>query len=115
MELAKLKTACSNCNLRALCLPVGLSRTELEGLDELVYSRRKLREGDSLFHAGDEFRSLYAVRSGFFKTRVTASDGRDQVTGFLMGGELLGIDGIGAGQHACDAVALEDAEVCVIP
>lgn len=115
MELAALKTACSNCNLRELCLPVGLSRAQIESLDELVYVRRRIGEGKSLFHAGDAFRSLFAVRAGFFKTRVTTADGRDQVTGFLMAGELLGIDGIGAGRHACDAVALEDAEVCVIP
>src|SRR5262245_40722310 len=115
MELAALRVACSNCNLRELCLPVGLTRTQIESLDELVYARRKIGEGESLFHTGDPFRSLYAIRSGFFKTRVTTADGRDQVTGFLMGGELLGIDGIGGGQHACDAVALEDAEVCVIP
>jgi len=115
VELAALKTACSNCNLKELCLPVGLSRAQIEGLDELVYARKRLAEGESLFHAGDAFRSLYAVRSGFFKTRITTADGRDQVTGFLMAGDLLGIDGIGAGQHACDAVAIEDAEVCVIP
>jgi CRP/FNR family transcriptional regulator len=115
VELAALKTACSNCNLRELCLPVGLSREQIEGLDHLVYVRRRIGEGESLFHAGDAFRSLYAVRSGFFKTRVTTADGRDQVTGFLMAGELLGIDGIGAGRHACDAVALADSEVCVIP
>jgi CRP/FNR family transcriptional regulator len=115
MEMAALKTACSTCSLRELCLPVGLSRSEIEALDQLVYVRKRIAGGESLFLAGDPFRSLYAVRSGFFKTRVTTADGRDQVTGFLMAGELLGIDGIGAGQHACDAVALEDGEVCVIP
>jgi CRP/FNR family transcriptional regulator len=115
MELAALKTACSTCNLRELCLPVGLTRAQLESLDELVYVRKRIPEGESLFHAGDAFRSLYAVRSGFFKTRATTADGRDQVTGFLMAGDLLGIDGIAAGKHACDAVALADSEVCVIP
>ena len=113
--MTALKTVCSNCTLRELCLPVGLTRAQIEDLDQLVYTRKRVGGGDSLFLAGDPFRSLYAVRSGFFKTRVTTADGRDQVTGFLMEGELLGIDGIGAGQHACDAVALEDSEVCVIP
>jgi CRP/FNR family transcriptional regulator len=115
MEMAALKTACSTCSLRELCLPVGLSRSQLESLDSLVYVRKRIAEGESLFHAGDAFRSLYAVRSGFFKTRVTTADGRDQVTGFLMAGELLGIDGIGESRHACDAVALADSEVCAIP
>jgi CRP/FNR family transcriptional regulator len=77
VELNALKTACSNCNLRELCLPVGLSREEIAGLDELVYVRRTIPRGDSLFRIGDAFHSLYAVRSGFFKTRVTTVDGRD--------------------------------------
>ena len=115
-EVPTLKTAsCSSCSMRELCLPVGLKPAEIDSLDQLVYARRKVGEGDSLFHAGDTFRSLYAIRSGFFKTRVTLQDGRDQVTGFLMAGELLGIDGIGGARHACDAVALEPSEVCAIP
>jgi CRP/FNR family transcriptional regulator len=68
-----------------------------------------------LFSAGEGFLSLYAVRTGFFKTRVLAEDGREQVTGFQMAGELLGLDGIGTDNHTCDAVALEDSQVCVIP
>ncbi len=115
VDLVALKTACSKCNLRTLCMPVGLSREQIEGLDELVYARKPIRRGDSLFRAGDAFRSLYAVRSGSFKTRVSANDGRDQITGFHMAGEMLGFDGIGADRHACDAVALEDSELCVIP
>jgi len=115
LNLTRLKTACSNCNLRELCLPVGLTRDELESLEELIYTRRKLRRSESLFHAGDPFRSLYAVRSGFFKTRVATIDGRDQVTGFQMAGEIIGMDGIGTDLHTCDAIALEDSEVCVIP
>ncbi len=115
ISLAHLKTACSSCNLRELCLPVGLTHDQLETLDELVYTRKRLKRGESLFRSGDEFQSLYAIRSGFFKTRVATSDGRDQVSGFQMAGELLGIDGIGTDAHNCDAVALEDSEVCVIP
>jgi CRP/FNR family transcriptional regulator len=96
-------------------MPVGLTRAQVESLDELVYARKIVRRGESLFRSGDAFRSLYAIRSGFFKTRVTGGDGRDQVTGFQMSGEMLGMDGIGTEHHACDAVALEDSEVCVIP
>ncbi len=108
-------SACSNCNLRELCLPVSLSRPELERLDALVATRRIVRRGETLFRRGDAFSSLYAVRSGFFKTIVSTSDGRDQVTGFQMTGELLGLDGIGDAEHECDAIALEDSQVCVIP
>lgn len=108
-------SACSNCNLRELCLPVGLSATDLDRLDALVTTRRKVRRGETLFRRGEDFASIYAVRSGFFKTTVSSEDGRDQVTGFQMTGELLGLDGIGDASHSCDAVALEDSQVCVIP
>jgi CRP/FNR family transcriptional regulator len=110
-----LKVACSSCNLRELCLPVGLGEGELRRLDKLVEARRSLRRGEALYSAGEAFKSLFAVRTGFFKTRVATDDGRDQVTGFQMAGELLGFDGIGTERHTCDAVALEDSQVCVIP
>ena len=115
MRLDAFKVACSSCNLRELCLPVGLTQNQLNHVDELVGSRKMVKRGEALFHTGDPFRSLYAVRTGFFKTRISAEDGRDQVTGFQMTGEILGMDGIVNDHHSCDAVALEDAEVCVMP
>ncbi len=115
VRLEPFKVACSSCNLRELCLPVGMSNEQLNQLDTMVSTRRSLPRGDSLFRSGDEFQSLYAVRTGFFKTCVSSEDGRDQVTGFQMAGELLGLDGIGTDRHTCDAVALEDSQVCVIP
>lgn len=115
IKIEPLKVACSSCNLREICLPVGLSATNLDQLDSLVNQRRQLPRGDTLFRSGDAFESLFAVRTGFFKTCVSSADGRDQVTGFQMAGELLGLDGISTDRHACDAVALEDSSVCVIP
>jgi len=109
------KVACASCNLRELCLPVGMSVEQMDRLDAIVATRRSVIRGDALYRAGDPFASLYAVRTGFFKTCVSSEDGRDQVTGFQMGGELLGLDGIGSDRHTCDAIALEDANVCVIP
>lgn len=113
--LQLIKTACSNCNLRELCLPLGLNASELEKLDELVAARKRLKRGEHLYRAGEPFGSIYAIRSGFFKTDVLVEDGRDQVTGFQMTGELLGLDGISSESHTCNAVALEDSEVCAIP
>lgn len=115
VPIDKLRVACSTCGLKELCLPVGLSDDELGKLDHLVTLRRSFRKGANVYRAGEPFDALYAVRFGFFKTTVTAADGRDQVTGFSMAGELLGMDGIGTDKHTCDAVALEDSEVCVIP
>jgi len=115
ISLSVIKTACSNCNLRELCLPYGLSEEELLRLDDLVSTRRRVKRGDHLYRAGQAFDTIYAIRSGFFKTDVLLEDGRDQVTGFQMAGELLGLDGISGESHSCNAVALEDSEVCSIP
>lgn len=110
-----IKVACSNCNLRELCMPLGLSSAEVDRIDQVVSSRRKIKRGTTLFRNGEKFTSLYAIRTGFFKTCVASEDGRDQVTGFQMAGEVMGLDGIVNDHHTCDAVALEDAEVCIMP
>jgi len=115
VRMEPLKVACASCNLRELCLPVGMSNEQLDHLDTMVATKRTVTRGNTLFRAGDAFLSLYAVRTGFFKTCVASEDGRDQVTGFQMAGELLGLDGISSDKHTCDAVALEDSQVCVIP
>ena len=115
IRIEPLKAACSSCNLRELCLPLGMSTTQMDRLDELVAQRRTVSRGDALFRAGEPFQSLYAVRTGFFKTCIASEDGREQVTGFQMAGEVLGLDGISTDRHNCDAVALEDSQVCIIP
>ena len=115
IDFSGLKTACSSCNLRELCMPFGLDAAEMAKVDALVTTRRRVRRGEHLYRASDPFEAIYAIRSGFFKTDVLFEDGRDQVTGFQMAGELLGFDGIGTDHHTCNALALEDSEVCVIP
>ncbi|QKV53601.1 fumarate/nitrate reduction transcriptional regulator Fnr [Comamonas antarctica] len=115
MSLQAIKASCSNCNLRELCLPIGLNEDQMQRIDTIVAVRRKVKRGSLLFHNGEPFSSLYAIRTGFFKTCVATEDGRDQVTGFQMAGEIIGLDGIVNDRHTCDAVALEDAEVCVMP
>jgi CRP/FNR family transcriptional regulator len=114
MNSNSIKVACSNCNLRELCMPMGLNDSEMERIDEIVATRRKIPRGENLFRNGEKFNALYAIRTGFFKTCVSSEDGRDQVTGFQMAGEIIGLDGIVSDHHTCDAVALEDAEVCVM-
>jgi len=83
-------------------------------LDGLVSRRLSVARGGTLYDSGDSFQALYAVRAGFFKTRTSSEDGREHVTGFQMAGDLLGLDGISSDHHTCDAVALEDSQVCVI-
>jgi CRP/FNR family transcriptional regulator len=116
LHVASCKVQCSSCNMREICLPVGLTREELEHIDRrLVASRRKVGRGETLFRSGDPFDALFAVWTGFFKTLLITQQGREQVTGFQMAGELIGLTGIDSGRHEVDAVALEDSQVCVIP
>ena len=115
INAAPAKVSCSSCNQREQCMPHGLSPKEVERIEQIVSSRRKVRRGTALFRSGEKFTSIYAIRTGFFKTSVATEDGRDQVTGFQMAGEIIGLDGIVTDQHDCDAVALEDSEVCIMP
>ncbi|HEX7811869.1 MAG TPA: fumarate/nitrate reduction transcriptional regulator Fnr [Burkholderiales bacterium] len=106
---------CSTCNFRELCLPAGLCTNDLDRVEKVVHARRRIRRGEVLFNAGDSFNSLYAIRTGFFKASVLDDEGREQVTGFSMGGELLGLEGIGTGSYNSTATALEDSDVCIMP
>ncbi|MBP6564537.1 MAG: fumarate/nitrate reduction transcriptional regulator Fnr [Burkholderiales bacterium] len=115
ISLRELKTHCSTCSMRELCLPVGLSGDDLKAVDAAVGNRTRLKKGDSLYRAGDSFAALYAVRLGTLKTTVLAEDGREQVAGYHLQGDIIGLDGLGTERHGCGAVALEDSEVCTIP
>jgi len=114
--IGQCKTTCLTCNLRELCAPCcGLSRSEKDAANSLAFSRTRVRRGETLYRSGDRFISLYAVRYGFFKSVSLLEDGRDQVTGYAIAGDVMGVDGIGPERHACDTIALEDSEVCAIP
>jgi CRP/FNR family transcriptional regulator len=115
ISIRDLKSHCSTCTMRELCLPVGLSPDDLRQVDNVIGTRVKLRKGESLYRAGEPFSALYAVRLGSLKTTVLAEDGREQIAGYHMLGDIIGLDGIGTDRHGCQAVALEDTEVCVMP
>jgi CRP/FNR family transcriptional regulator len=112
--VAPLKTSCSTCHLRELCLPCGLSGTDTASLDRLMFGRRRVAAGQALYRAGDKFGYIYAVRSGTFKSSLALAGDREQVSGFHMAGELMGLDAIANGTHPSTATALEDTEVCAI-
>ncbi|MEN9658882.1 MAG: hypothetical protein RL571_2347 [Pseudomonadota bacterium] len=115
LSLKHLRQSCVNCSLRELCLPIGLSADEMRELDTLITQAKPIKRGEALYRAGEPFRSLFAIRLGFFKASVISEDGREQVTGFHMTGELMGMDAVSADLHTCDAIALEDSEVCELP
>ncbi len=110
------KPACSACDLRDLwCLPTGLKGQQSTQLDNIINRRKRVKRGEHLYRSGDAFRSLYALRTGFFKTVLSSENGQDLVTGFHMNGELMGLDAICDDSHCCNAIALEDSEICEIP
>lgn len=109
------KVTCAKCHLRETCLSGETPPEDMERVENIVYMRRRIKRGKWLFRAGDPFHSIYAIRSGFFKTTLADTQGREQVTGFFMRGELLGADGLGNGRCEGNAIALEDSEVCAMP
>lgn len=115
INLSPLKLACNDCGLYQLCLPVGIEPTELEQLDRIIKRRRPLKRGEHLFQVNTPFRSIYAVHSGSIKTYMPTEDGNEQITGFHLPGELLGLDAISPRRHTCAAKALETTTLCEIP
>ncbi|MET0379054.1 MAG: fumarate/nitrate reduction transcriptional regulator Fnr [Spongiibacteraceae bacterium] len=109
------QVTCSGCRLSRICLPIALEAADIEKLDSIIQRGRPLQKGEYLFRQNDVFRSVYAVRSGSLKSYSTASCGTEQVTAFYLPGEILGMDGIGAGKHLSSAIALETAAVCEMP
>jgi len=107
-------TRCSTCMLSDICLPVGMARDEVEKLDELVQERIRISKGGTLFNLGEPADAVYGLRFGSIKTQLEDASGHMQITGFLLPGEILGMDGLLENRHVSNAVALEDSEVCVI-
>ncbi|WP_206952199.1 fumarate/nitrate reduction transcriptional regulator Fnr [Trinickia acidisoli] len=106
---------CTICSMRSACMPQTLSDQELSRFDAIVSATRLIKRGDALYRTSDPFQSIYAIRSGSFKTVVMHRDGREQVTGFHLAGEVLGLDGVCTERHSSDAIAIEDSSVCIIP
>lgn len=106
---------CSSCRLNTLCLPISLELQDINKLDEIIQRGRPIQRGDRIYHAGDKFRSVYAVRSGAIKTISNTQDGQEQITGFYLPGEIIGMDGLATNSHSNTAIALETSAVCEIP
>lgn len=106
---------CGDCRMNALCLPIALQSHEIDRLNEIVERGRPLQKGEYIYHAGDGFKSIYAVRSGAIKGFTVNNEGIEQVTGFYLPGEVFGMDGIGHPNHINSAMALETSSICEIP
>lgn len=115
IDLASLRRSCGHCSLRQLCLPADIGVDDMARLDEVVRRRRPLRRDERLFHHGDVLTSVYVARSGAFKTVSLSEGGDERIVGFHLPGELMGLDALADGEHRCEAVALDPAEVCEVP
>ncbi len=115
VSLRDIKVACQECSLNEICLPVGIGHNDLDRLDSIIERKRPLLRGAHLFRIGAPFQCLYAVRSGSLKTYATSEDGQEQVMGFHLPGELIGLDAIAEGKHPLAAKALETTSICEIP
>lgn len=106
---------CKDCSLACMCLPLSLQGEEMDALDRIVKRGRPLKRGDIIFRQGDEFTSVFALRSGALKTYSLSGEGEEQITGFHLAGELIGMSGMDSGQYTVSAIALETTSVCEIP
>ncbi|MES2126736.1 MAG: helix-turn-helix domain-containing protein [Pseudomonadota bacterium] len=113
--ISAINAKCSQCSFKRLCLAQSLDEAGLVRLDEIIGKRRRVLRDERLYRVGQPFTKLYAVHFGHFKTAHLNRQGEQRITSFAMSGELLGLSGIGTGLYGCDAVALEDSEVCEIP
>jgi len=112
---AVVKTDCAHCSTRDLCMPAELRAKNPEKLNDAFGHSRKVGRGEAIYRVGDAFNNLYVTRAGSSKTVAMHRDGREQITGFQITGEFLGMEGVGSGKHMIDAIALEDSVVCAIP
>jgi CRP/FNR family transcriptional regulator len=101
--------------MHGLCLPIGINESDMDKLEKIIKRKQPLKRGELLFHQGDPFHSLYAIRSGSVKMYSISDDGSEQITGFLLPGELAGMDAINTEEHQSCAKALETTSFCEIP
>lgn len=116
VQLTKqFKVSCESCSLSELCLPRGLTPTELTQLDEHIERPRKLEPNTQIYQPGDKFFGFYAVRSGGVKTYLTKKTGEQQILGFHLPGEIFGLDGMEHSSHRCYASTLDNTSYCALP
>ncbi|MEX6503686.1 fumarate/nitrate reduction transcriptional regulator Fnr [Pseudomonas zhanjiangensis] len=111
----KAQMTCHDCPLRHFCLPARLGEEEVARLERIIRRNRPLQKGEHLFRAGEPVQQIYALRSGSLKNYLLDQDGTEQITGFVLPGELVGIDGFGRSTFPGYAMALETSMACTIP
>jgi CRP/FNR family transcriptional regulator len=103
---------CSTCAFSQVCLSEGMAKGDLRELHMLVEHVGPLQPGEYVFREGSLFNSIAAVRAGTVKTSLVDHHGREQVLGFHLPGELIGLNAIDGDRYPCDAVALDTVMLC---
>jgi len=86
---------------------------DASGVPEGVLLRRRpVERGEAIFHQQSPFRSIFAVKSGSFKTILSGAANTKQVIGFHFPGELIGVEAMSMQAYPCSARALEKSSVC---
>jgi CRP/FNR family transcriptional regulator len=111
----KLQVTCQNCSLTSLCIPRGLAPEDIERISRIVSRRKTLQRGEHLYHKGDKFRGIIAIKAGTAKTVTYDGRGNEYITALLLPGELLGFDALASDRHKCSAIALETLSYCELP
>lgn len=109
------QVSCSNCSLDNICLPRGLSQTEIDNISQVVKARKTLQRGDFIYREGDNFKGILAIKSGSAKLVANDNHGNEHILNILLPGELLGFDGLSDEKHGCAAIALETMTFCILP
>lgn len=115
LNLEEVKISCGNCSLAELCLPRGMNQDEMALLDRIVKHHPPMHPGQHLYRSGDTGVNLFAVRSGCLKTYCTSEDGDEQVLGFTLPGEIVGLDGLYSGRYVSNSIVLETSSICALP
>ena len=103
---------CSTCAFSEACLSQGFDKSSLGELHVLVEHVGPFAEGEYIFREGDPFTAIAAVRAGTVKTCVVDANGHEQVLGFFLPGEVIGLNAIHAAKYPCDAIALDTTMLC---
>jgi CRP/FNR family transcriptional regulator len=109
------QVSCNECGLDNICLPRGLSHEEIESISQIVKAKKTLQRGEFIYHEGDNFRGILAIKSGSAKLVGADQHGNEHILNILLPGELLGFDGLSTDKHSCAAVALETTSFCLLP
>ena len=113
--IVQKKNRCEDCKQVYVCFAHSLEGEELEAFNSIIKHSKKLNRGEYLYQAGDKFNSIYVIRSGSIKTFIDDEEGREQILGFSIQGDVVALDGTTFNVYPTTAQALETTYVCEIP